>query len=400
MDLIIVPFHDCKKWISEGYRTRDAHLVQHICKSDKVGKVLVVNRPVSLAEAILKRISWKTPKTEILDSDGLYCLSKVKDKLYVVDSFLPDTVKVVKEKKAWWFSAFEDSRTINSIKRAIDYLDLEDPVILLQNPMAIGAVKYIDHSVFAFDAIDNWLFHPQMKTNHELVKRGYDYMQGNADVIFTVSKALKDFFSTNGNTHWIPNGVDSAFFRPARRPYDNGPVTIGYMGKIQDRVDFELVEQCLQAYENIDFVFAGPVYAQKNYVKKLKKEYKNITFTGDVYYNNLPQVMRQFDLTLIPHKVDSFTSSMNPLKLYEYLAAGKPVITTKVAGVNNISPYVFVSDTNQDFIHNIEIVINELKSGNITPDLVAETVPENCSWEYKTNQILSIINSRLSGDSK
>ena len=60
MDIVMIPFHDCKKWLREGFRTRDAHLAEHFCQDPRVGKILVINRPTSLAEVLLKRTSWNT----------------------------------------------------------------------------------------------------------------------------------------------------------------------------------------------------------------------------------------------------------------------------------------------------------------------------------------------------
>ncbi|MCH9276852.1 glycosyltransferase [Bifidobacterium amazonense] len=308
---------------------------------------------------------------------------------------MPDFLKVAREKKAWWFSAFENGHTIASIKRAVDYLQLDKPVILLQNPMAIGAVRSIDHSLFSFDAIDNWLFHPQMTSNHERVEKGYQYVQENADVIFTVSQSLCDFFNSRGKAYWIPNGVDPEFFAPARRSYDGGKITVGYTGKIQDRVDFDLVEQCLKQYPDVDFVFAGPVYSQKGTIDRLDREYSNIRFLGDIQYDKLPFVMKDFDITIIPHKVDSFTASMNPLKLYEYLAAGKPVLSTNVAGTSDISRYVHIAESSHDFVEELGVFVLNVKSGKIDAQLVSNSIPEKFTWSHQSAEIIKLMETVL-----
>ena len=387
MNLVIIPFHDYKKWINEGFRTRDAHLCEHFSMSDKIEKILVVNRPCSYAEMIIKRSSWKTNGGNIEYKKGRIQLNRMKDKIWCIDILLPEIVSVVKEKKTWWFTAFNNAFVIDAINVAIDYLNINNNYLFLQNPMATGSVKGIKTNGFVFDAIDNWLYHPQMP-DKELIKKNYKYIEDNADLILTVSEALKKVFKKNKNVYWVPNGVDTNLFLSAVRTYQRKPV-IGYVGKIQDRVDFELVERCLNALDN-RFVFIGPILSQEKKIKELQSRYNNIIFTGDVHYTKLPQMMREIDIAIIPHSVDKFTESMNPLKLYEYLAAGKPVVTTSVAGVTSISKYVYEASSNSEFVDTLKTLTDTIK--NINPLDVVNSIPEECSWNNRTNSIQNLIN--------
>lgn len=401
MDLVIFPFHDTKKWINEGWRTRDAHLVKHFEKDSRVGRILVVSRPVSLAETVVRHQGWRTPGLEPIAEGPSRQLSKLSDKTFCLDTKLPDFMRVARERKAWWFSAFENPRTIDSVNWAIDRLGFNQTVLLIQNPMAVAAARHLDRSLFAFDAIDNWLHHPQMRSNHDQVARSYDYVRGHADLILTVSKALADDFSNakTNSVKWVPNGVDPEFFAPARRAYDGGVLTVGYMGKIQDRVDFDLVRRCLDAYPDTRFKFIGPAYSQQDVIRELDRDYENIEFTGDVHYDNLPGAMRDVDLALIPHKVNQFTASMNPLKLYEYLAAGKPVVSTDVAGVAGLSRYVRVADSAEEFVSLVGDAARQVRDGDIDPEEVAVSIPQASTWDYRANEVIDFIQAQLEGGS-
>nr|WP_296047178.1 glycosyltransferase [uncultured Blautia sp.] len=396
MDIVMIPFHDYKKWLSEGFRTRDAHLCQHFTERDEIGKILVINRPTSLAEVCLKRINWVTDKGVREYKKNGICLSKMSEKVWCLDFILPDFIKVAKEKKAWWFTAFQYNKVLNGINDAIKYLHLEKSILLLQNPMAIGAAQNVKCDLFAFDAIDNWLYHPQMQ-DKTLIKKNYNYVDNHADIIFTVSESLKDTFPNNTNVNWIPNGVDIDYFRAARYQYDDceGKITIGYVGKIQDRVDFELVEKCAQRYSDCEFMFLGPVYSQKEKTVELVRKYKNISFKGDIHYSELPKEMHGMDIAIIPHRVDKFTNSMNPLKIYEYLAAGKLVVSTKVAGIENLSNYVFLADDNEKFINTLGKAIELIKNRKVESEQVAKSIPQECSWEDRTNIFIEKLNCAL-----
>lgn len=386
----MVPFHDYKKWLNEGFRTRDAHLCQHFEKDASVEKILVVNRPTSLAEAILKRNSWKTDHgSEIYCKHGIR-LSQMSEKVYCLDFFLTDFFKVAKQRKMWWFTAFKYQKVLDGINDALNQLDMADSILMLQNPMAVGVVERVRCKSFVFDAIDNWLYHPQMK-DKQLIKENYDYVDTKADLILTVSQSLTHTFQTNKNVRWVPNGVDVEYFADAIKPtHESNAIVIGYVGKIQERVDFDLIEDCLQALPECQFEFLGPVYAQSERIKTLAEQYDNIHFAGDVHYKRLPEAMRAFDIAIIPHKVDEFTDSMNPLKLYEYLAAAKPVVTTGVAGIDDISPYVYTAEDKDAYIEKLKNAIEAVRSSDYHAENIVESIPAECRWTNRVNTILAL----------
>lgn len=395
MNVVMVPFHDVKKWQTEGYRTRDAHVCQHLDSLRSVDKILVINRPVSLAERVLRKGNWTADGTVVASRHGAR-ISRIFGNTYCLDIHLSDFLKVARQRKAWWFTAFQYSKVHELINWAINTLDMESNILLVQNPMAVRAVPEIEHTHFAFDAIDNWLYHPQM-LDKDIIRSNYHFVDTNSDLILTVSQALLELFPTNLNAHCIPNGVDVQYFAAARKTSTKNSektenvIQIGYVGKIQDRVDFDLVEQCLRSYPRARFVFIGPVFSQQKRIKELKAQYSNIEFTGDVHYNQLPERLHDIDIAIIPHRVDSFTQSMNPLKLYEYLAAGKLVVSTGVAGVSGVSPYVSIGHSNEEFIRQLGVAMETISSkGAPNPESIASSIPETCTWDARVKDIMRL----------
>ena len=397
MDLIILPFHDYKKWKNEGFRTRDSHLFQHFSDNQKINKILIVNRPVSLAERILKRRKWRTELGKVIFEKKYWQLCEVKPNVYYMDFKSNDFFKVIILRKSWWDKIFKDKKILEAINEATEILNMHNKIIFLQNPMSIGIVEKLKERMFVFDAIDNWLYHPQMKKYANILSKNYKFIKENADIIFTVSEGLKNTFDNKSNVYWIPNGVDKEKFLCDEYKEKKAKInaTIGYVGKIQDRVDFELIEKCLKRYKNNKFLMIGPIYAQYNKVKYLKKNYNNIEFLGDIPYEQLPKAINQFDIAIIPHKIDEFTNSMNPLKVYEYLASGKQVVTTQVAGTDNISKYVYQSNNYDEFISFIDkAIINRKNNINIEED-VRNSLDSKYTWEKITEEIVDIIEEKM-----
>lgn len=392
--VIMVPFHDYKKWLKEGFRTRDAHLFEHFKVNPEIEQILVVNRPVSIAEMLLKRMSWKTKVGKKITGGKHWILTQIDEKSYCIDFFVPEFWKVAKQRKNWWNTVFEKPEILEAIREAIQFLNMKNTVLLLQNPMAVGVVHNLGEDAFIFDAIDNWLYHPQMQQNRETVEKNYDFIMKEADAIFTVSESLKEFFQKgNKRVYWIANGVDKEYFRESwiTDTEKRKNATIGYIGKIQDRVDFDLIEECLKKYQEHTFFIAGPIYSQKDRVKQIKEKYTNIRFLGDIHYRDLPKAVKEMDITIVPHKVDAFTNSMNPLKIYEYLASGKQIVTTPVAGIESFHDYVYEASSKEEFIVAIKRAIEIYEKTENIAEKVAETLEDKHLWEAKVDEMIKIM---------
>ncbi|MFQ6577798.1 glycosyltransferase [Enterococcus casseliflavus] len=393
MDLVIVPFHDYKKWEEEGYRTRDAHLYKKFESDERVRKILVVNRPTSLAEVLIKNKKKFLNKGEIVYRNNRYQITRVNSETYVLDIFLKDFFKVIFERKKWWYSALSYNLVSNIINKAMIDLDMQNTVLYLQNPMSINLAKTLNVKIWGFDAIDNWLTHPQMGNIKSLVNSNYEYINNNADFITTVSESLCAFFYKSGHSYWIPNGVDKDIF--FLKECYNENIKVCYVGKIQDRVNISLIEKCLDKFSNVDFYLVGPILSQNKKIKFLAKKYNNFHIVGDIHYDTLPEVLSSFDIGIIPHHVNEFTNSMNPLKLYEYLASGLPVLTTPCAGVNNISPYVHIVESENGFVSELGDIIKQINLKKYNPKDVMESIEENIFWDSKSNEIISIMENKL-----
>ena len=134
----------------------------------------------------------------------------------------------------------------------------------------------------------------------------------------------------------IPNGVDAQHYRtvldtppdPAAQQWLR-PV-LGYTGSIHpDRVDVDLVEAISGRLEQGTILLVGPNMLPAADQERLR-HCGNVVLTGPTPYSDLPKAMRAFDVCITPHRVTPFTESLNPIKLWEYLAAGKPIVSTPV----------------------------------------------------------------------
>ncbi len=123
---------------------------------------------------------------------------------------------------------------------------------------------------------------------------------------------------------------------------------LGYTGTIHpDRVDVDLVAAIAREWDG-SVVMIGPNQLQS--ADRAKLRLPNLFLPGPVPYVRLAEWMRAFDVCMVPHRVTPFTESLNPIKLWEYLAAGKPIVATDVAGFRDYPRLVSLAGSPAEFV--------------------------------------------------
>ncbi len=209
----------------------------------------------------------------------------------------------------------------------------------------LGKILYINSYNFHYPGVANGL-PAALKVYHcvDPLVVPYDRRHGirseeqlvrESDLVICTSKQLaEEKGRLNRRTFFIPNAADILHSRKALDPelpvhqklaVINRPV-IGYFGNIERRMDFPLLRGVIEAHPDKNFVFAGPV--AKEEVPEWFFKASNIHFPGRLPYAEMPAMVKGFDIAIIPFKKDEHSRTIFPLKLFEYLGAGKPVVAT------------------------------------------------------------------------
>ncbi len=388
MNLVILPFRDWKNCEREGFRTRDVHLILEFSQMSDVEKILVIDRPISLPEILLSPFHWKVKQGNVVYKKYTSFITQVSPKIFVLDIVLWDLIGPIVLKRRWLADIFSRPTLHKKIRDAIHYLGMNDYGLFTFSPITFGLIDQIGETYLVFFAVDDWSLHPQMREAAKEIQIGYDKLKNASEIIITTSKSLQDKLGIGrSDVYFIPNGVDPDYFKNRSREelldiHRIKTPIVGYAGKIQDRLDIELVSYLVENLPEVSFVFLGPLINPQHFSSL--RNYSNVYYLGDKNYSVLPQYIAMFDVCMIPHVVSNFTKSMNPLKFYEYLAAGKRVVTTPIAGIEHIDGWVGVATNKEEFLSILKCFL-EVQPGNLFQ------IPVEWTWKYKAKQILSII---------
>jgi len=180
-----------------------------------------------------------------------------------------------------------------------------------------------------------------------------------ADLVITTSMALQESKKPlNPNTILVPHGVEFDHFNKAvsntlAAPADIAEIPeprLGFFGLIRDWVDLDLLAEVARIRRDWHFVLIGESTVDLAPYRKVP----NIHFLGRKKYEELPGYCKQFDVGLIPFKINELTRAVNPIKLREYLAAGLGVVSTPLPEVKLYERLVYIADTADTFVAAIE----------------------------------------------
>ena len=181
------------------------------------------------------------------------------------------------------------------------------------------------------------------------------------DQVIIHSQALFDKKGhVNPNTALIPNGVDFHLFsKPHAEPEDIANIPhprVGYAGVIKRQLDLGLLVRLARARPQWSFVLVGPVMnvAGKEQLIAMLKQMPNVHFLGGKPAPALPSYVQHFDVCLMCYDVDDYTRYIYPLKLHEYLASGRPAVSSRIAAVLPFEHVVALASDDSEWLAAIE----------------------------------------------
>lgn len=234
-----------------------------------------------------------------------------------------------------------------------------------------------------------------------LIKRHKTIIKDNDNIIITTANKLYEnvkMTNANANVNLITNGVTYEHFKNVagdvpsdlleiRKKYKN---IIGYYGALASWFDYDLIKHLANVKKECAIVLLGLDY-DKSIDESGILNIDNVFYLGKKSYNELPNYVKSFDVCTIPFLINEITLSTSPVKLFEYMAANKPIVTTALPECKKYDTVLISTDKN-DFIDKINLAISKNNDSEYIKKLDEEAL--NNTWKKKCLAIDSIINDK------
>lgn len=307
-------------------------------------------RPQHLAESLSGKKILYIYRSDI-KNDNIYSIEKIKDNLYVLNldmyslniAFFEALKSVEKPKFLHVYATCLNSVDYEKIK---SYMDKGFKVIY----------DFVDE---LSSEISGYEITPKMIEDHEKLLKDKDNV-----LVISTAKKLKNiadkFRGENENNILAPNAVNLDDFKRHGREIGKKiqPIVkkkkpiIGYYGALAKWFDYKLIEKLAKERSNYEIVLIGMDY-DGSYGQSNLKNYSNISYLGMIDYNDLINYSRYFDVCMVPFIKNDITDSTSPLKIFEYMALEKPIVTTDINECKNYESCM-VSKNSDEFIENID----------------------------------------------
>jgi len=221
------------------------------------------------------------------------------------------------------------------------------------------------------------------------------FLLSNADVVFTGGKSLYESKKQmHANVYCFPSSVDEDHFSQQLSEEDmpyaiasiDAPI-VGYFGVIDERIDYDLLWETAVLLPEFSFVMIGPLAKVEE--SDLPRA-ENIHYLGMKTYDSLPSYLRGFDVAMMPFALNDATKFISPTKTLEYMAAGKPIISTKITDVvSDYSHCVKLISNAAEFANEIKASLQN--NNTLTLQSQYRDILDKTSWDNTSNRMKAIL---------
>jgi glycosyltransferase involved in cell wall biosynthesis len=274
------------------------------------------------------------------------------------------------------------------VRRAARKLGFKKPILWLFTPPSVAFAGKLDEDLLVYHCLDEFTTAPVWAKQRNIVERERSLL-AKADLVITCSINVYD-----AKVPWCkeiintPNGVDFDAFNSAldeatpiapRLNKGKAPI-IGFYGTLNFRIDEDFLMAASRRYPHFQFFLMGPAEKKFPELKKLP----NVTIIGNQPIPDLPSYLKGFDVCLIPYKMNEFVKSISPLKVYEYLSAGKPVVVPNIRAIQDLGDLVFIGRNQEEMVDLIGVAL-----GSNSPEVVnarIEKARQN-TWKHRFQEV-------------
>jgi len=281
-----------------------------------------------------------------------------------------------------------DERLAEATAHATAQLGMRNPTLWVNDPASVQLAQTTGWPVL-YDMTDDWLAADRPDSEQRRIADGESWLLRHATTVVACSPELvRRKSSQRADIHLVRNGVDTArYLTPMPRPTDAPaePYAL-YVGTLhRDRIDVDLCVATAEALRGRGrLLLVGPEAWGVSDAQRVREA--GAIVLGARPHDQVPAYLQHADVLVVPHIVDAFTESLDPIKLYEYQAVGRPVVSTPVAGFRDAADTQVTEPA--DFP---EAVAAAVPAAEPTP---LTTTAADADWSTRVTQILDLLSPR------
>lgn len=302
-----------------------------------------------------------------------------------------------------WVATINARILIRHICWAMRVYDVEAPILWLYSPYHVDLVGKFGEKLacyYVYDEYPDFLHNSRIK---QLLRELDNRLSSQVDVVFACSRPLwKRRKAVNVNTYLILNAVDFELFNRALTadlplPADIATVprpVIGFAGWLGYHIDVDLLQRVAEAYQDCSLVLVGPDELPDAAGRRRLRALPNVFFLGQKERHELPDYLQAFDVALLPYLLIDQTRWAYPLKLHEYLAAGRAVVSVRLPELQCHNGVLRIAETHDEFVKKIGEALHDYAPEAIEARVA---VARENTWNQRVDAIYRVLQQHLPG---
>jgi len=261
-------------------------------------------------------------------------------------------------------------------------------------------VECLDASLIIYHVVDEYSGYgtPTEKQRDRLIRKEIRLLNS-VDMVIVVTQSLFDLkIQHNPETHLVANAADFEAYANTSLsiPDDLQTITtpiVGYTGLIAARLDLKMLIEIAKSKPNWSFVFIGAEnHDQCKTEMQQLRDLANVHFLGQKSIDETPRYVAAFDVSIIPYAVNLRAQHASPLKLYEYAAASKPIVSTDFAAARAFAGHIRIGRNVEEFTAHCEQALNtETSDRHLVEN---RRLAADNTWDARIEQISALIDDR------
>ncbi len=378
------------------YASTTVQLMKELAKHNKV---LFVNNPFTLKDVSdgikskkkipLKKVFGfknRIKKISIKESSGVYVLTPP---MVLSVNFLPKGFihQTLMQFNGWLLK--------KAISRYLKKLNMQQDLINIVsfNPaLGLEVGREFNESVLLYLCYDEIAAAPHLKKHGIWQERKFAKL---ADAVIVTSQGLYERKkSLSDKCITVKNAANYNLFSKGFNPEIETKKIVGFIGGVDMRLDFPLLQYLFENMPEVEFQFIGRLVNPKGEARL--RTFKNVTLLGPKELTELPEYVKKFSAGIIPFKIKGFIETVYPLKMNEYLAAGVPVVSTNFSYLDEFRSVAKIVDTKEEFLQQL---VEEIMNDTLERKQARQAMAKLNSWEHRAEE-LSVVIEQIESEKK